>query len=176
MDSTFKVVLKLLLKVIGLYLLWFVLYDLVLRPTGVADKWLINLIVKQSSFILQMLGYILIPEPPVYEVIRTIGIDGTHGLWIGDPCNGLTIMALFCGFIIVLPGNWKYKIVFCILGIFIIHISNVVRIAILCIILKYYPNALEFNHTYTFTFVVYIIVFLLWWIWVSRVMKKNKNK
>lgn len=27
--------------------------------------------------------------------IRTIGIDGTNGLWIGDPCNGLSLFALF---------------------------------------------------------------------------------
>ncbi|MBC7412492.1 MAG: exosortase family protein XrtF [Bacteroidia bacterium] len=156
-----------LLKALGLYVLWFILYDLWLNPMGTLDRWAINSISITASIVLKAMGYTLIPEPPPEEIIRTIGIDGTHGLWIGDPCNGLTIMALFAGFILILPGKWKQKIMYVALGIFVLHVANILRVVGLCLVLKHYPNSLEFNHTYSFTMVVYSIVFGLWLYWIN---------
>jgi len=40
---------------------------------------------------------------------------------------------------------------------------------------NYFPEYLNFNHTYTFTFMVYAFIFLLWMIWVNR-FSENKNQ
>jgi exosortase/archaeosortase family protein len=45
---------------------------------------------------------------------------------------------------------------------------NVLRVVALAIIAKYCPQYLNFNHTYTFTFVIYSFIFLLWIIWVNK--------
>ena len=119
-----------------------------------------------SGFILESLGFNLISESEISS-IRTIGIDGTHGLWIGDPCNGLTLFALFTGFVLVYPGNWKKKAWFIPFGIATIHMLNIVRIVGLTLTVYFFPDPeiLDFNHTYTFTILVYGYVFYLWFLW-----------
>jgi exosortase family protein XrtF len=162
-------VLFFLLKALLLYILWYVLYDLWLNPYGNIDEWVINNLVELSSFVLKnIMGYRLMPEPLLAENIRTVGIDGTHGLWIGDPCNGLTLFALFTGFVIAYPGPVKRKLWFIPMGILTIHLLNVIRIVCLSLIVKYAPEYLKFNHTYTFTFLVYSYVFILWMLWANR--------
>jgi len=117
------------------------------------------------------------------ENIRTIGIDGTHGLWIGDPCNGLTLFALFTGFIIAYPGPLKKKLWFIPVGIIAIHFINIIRIVALSLIVYYFPDpeVLDFNHTYTFTLLVYGFVFSLWYVWAGKLsgidsMKSKTNE
>jgi exosortase family protein XrtF len=103
-----------------------------------------------------------------HETIRTIGIQGTHGLWIGDPCNGLTLFALFSLFIAAYPGKWKHKLWFIPLGVTLIHFMNVIRITALCIITLKSPQWLNFNHTYLFQTLMYLFIFALWYVWIRK--------
>ena len=118
-------VLFFLLKALLLYVLWYMLYELWIGPKGVLDDWVINNLVHLSSFVLEVLGYRLMPEPMLAENIRTVGIDGTHGLWIGDPCNGLSLFALFIGFVLAYPGPIKKKAWFIPLGVLTIHLLTI---------------------------------------------------
>lgn len=165
-----------LLKAIGLYLLWFILYDLWLHPTGKVDLWVINNIIFFSSIILDALGYAVIEGIPYQEDFRTVGIDGTHGLWVGDACNGLELFALFTGFVLAYPGPWKRKLWFIPLGLVVIHFLNVIRVVALSLIDYHAPEYLEFNHTYTFTIFVYGCVFLLWMLWAGPLSGKHFGK
>ena len=148
-----------------LYLSWFSLYELYLKENTQFDRYIIDNVIVVSGFILEILGYDLIPNPHPDDPIRTIGIDGTHGVWIGDPCNGISIFGIFTIFILAYPGKWKNKLWFIPLGILIIHLVNAIRIAALAIIVKIDISYLEFNHNYTFTIFVYSFVFLLWFWW-----------
>jgi exosortase/archaeosortase family protein len=94
----------------------------------------------------------------------------------------LALFALFSGFIISFPANWKEKLWFIPLGLLIIYISNLFRIVLLVLIKIHFPGSLNFNHKYTFTVLVYGIIFLLWMIWVNKIvfykpfsLAKNKN-
>lgn len=160
---------RFLLKAVLLYIGWYLVYELWLHPLGFIDLAVIKSIEDISSFILTTLGFNLIAESHV-ETIRTIGIDGTNGLWIGDPCNGLTLFALFTGFVIAFPGPWKKKIWFIPIGIISIHLINSLRVVALSLIVYYFPDpeVLDFNHTYTFTILVYGFVLFLWNIWANK--------
>lgn len=149
-----------------LYIGWYFVYELYLHPMGFLDVMVINNSIFFTEHLLQLLGYDVFTQE--MDAIRTIGIDGTHGLWIGDPCNGLTLFALFSGFIIAFPGPWKHKLWFIPAGIILIHFMNIIRITALSLIVKHAPEALEFNHTYTFTFLVYGFIFILWVTWVNK--------
>ncbi|MDQ3190827.1 MAG: archaeosortase/exosortase family protein [Bacteroidota bacterium] len=152
-------------KAIGLYIIWYLLYDLWIHPAGKLDLLVIDNLIYVSSGILKLLGYQLI-DYPYSAAIRSMGIDGAHGLWVGDACNGLTLFALFTGFIIAFPGPIKSKLWFIPLGLVSIHFINILRIVGLAVTQLYFPDSLDFNHTYTFTFLVYGWVFLLWVGWV----------
>lgn len=148
------------------YLAWYLLYELWLHPHGRLDAAVIDLLIRHSGAVLQALGYDLIPEPPNAENIRTVGVQGGHLLWIGDPCNGVGLFAVFSLFILAFPGPWKHKAWFIPLGLLSIHLINVLRIVALCIVVTIDYELLNFNHDYTFYVIVYGWVFLLWWAWV----------
>ena len=125
-------------------------------------------IVYFSSNILKSLGYNVLQEYPFDENFRTVIIDGVHGVWIGDPCNGIELFALFIGFVIAYPGRLINKLLFIPVGVVLIHIVNIIRVIALCMIDFYNSELLDFNHTYTFTITVYSFVFLLWYLWSTK--------
>lgn len=151
-----------------LYLAWYLLYEVWLHPLGWLDRAVIDNLIILAGAILEALGHELIPEPINAEQIRTIGVQGGHLLWIGDPCNGLSLFAVYLIFLGAYPGPWKHKAWFAPLGLVSIHLINALRIAVLCIIVKYDYELLNFNHDYTFYVVVYGWVFVLWTVWVKR--------
>ncbi len=159
-----------LLKAIALYAAWFVVYDLWLMKVGWLDGFLIDSIVKGSRLILEVLGY------QIFEYNQTIGIDGSHGVFVGIPCDGVELMALFAGFIILFKGKVLNKLWFTSLGVLLIHLINVLRVVALILLAYYSPSAIEFNHKYTFTILLYVIVFFGWMIWVRKYSGITKDK
>ena len=120
-----------------------------------------------SGAILTGLGYTLLPEPDS-EHYRTIGVQGGSDLWVGDPCNGVALFAVFLIFLIAYPGPWRHKLWFAPLGLLSIHLINALRIVVLAIVVTIDYELLNFQHDYTFYVIVYGWVFLLWAIWVKR--------
>lgn len=155
---------------LGLYTLWMIVYHYKIHPWGKLDMLVINDSSLWSLWLLETLGFDTFQGTS--ETIRTIGIQGTHGLWIGDPCNGLTLFALFSLFIIAYPGKWKHKAWYIPLGIALIHTLNIIRITALCIITLKWPASLDFNHTYLFQVLMYGFIFLLWYIWIKKFSPK----
>lgn len=155
-----------ILKAIGLYLLWYIVYDNWLVKDGLIDKFLINHLVSSTEMVLSFIGY----ETFIYS--DAVGVDGTHGVLIGVPCNGLDLFALFAGFVLIFPGKIKYKLFYIPIGILFIHIVNVLRLVALALVVVYSPDSLQFNHKYTFTIFVYLIVFLMWVVWVKKYSQK----
>lgn len=157
-----------------LYVSWYLLYEFFVKPYTLIDEKLITVIIAHASFVLRLFGL------TVYQRLedtnmQLIGIDGAHPIWIGSPCNALTLFMFFALFVIAFPGGVKRKLWFIPLGIVIIHITNVLRVVALAAINFYAPQYIEFNHTYTFTLLVYGIIFLLWMWWVKSSLKLEKT-
>lgn len=169
-----KALVRFLISALLIYILWYVVYTLWLHPWNKLDLMVINNLISSGSAILGFLNYDLI-EYPYNETVRTMGIDGSHGLWIGDPCNGITLFALFAGFILAYPGKIKWKLVFIPFGLITIHLLNIFRIVALSLITFYTPQYLNFNHTYTFTIIIYSYVFMLWYFWTTREGFRNEK-
>lgn len=150
------------IKAIAVYLVWYFIYELYLVKVGWLDNFIISNLVNTTYNLLQFFGY------QVFIYDQTIGIDGSHGVFIGAPCNGIDLMALFAGFVIIFYGNWKHKLWFVPLGVLIIHWLNLTRIFLLSLIAFYLPDTLDFNHKYTFTLLMYVVVFIGWMIWVKK--------
>ena len=158
----------------ALYVSWFVLYELVIKPYTCIDEKLITLIINQAAFALRLFGYKIYQQQEDQDM-QLMGIDGGHPIWIGSPCNAMTLFAFFTLFVIAFPGNIKNKLWFVPLGIILIHLANLLRVIGLTLINYYKPQYLDFNHTYTFTIFVYAIIFALWMWWVNYSLKMVKN-
>ncbi len=167
LDKNFKFLLIFFVKGFLLFILWELFYEGWFINTNWVNKTLIHHLVRVNKWLLDFFGYTTFN----YEDI--IGIDGSHGVFIGDPCNGLSLFALFTGFIVAFSGKIKYKIPFIAMGIVVIHGLNIVRIFGLTLMAKFSPQTLDFNHKYTFTFFVYGVIFLMWMWWVKKFAKKK---
>jgi len=149
------------------YLFWFLLYDFYIKPHTMLDEKIITNIVFSTKKFLELFSH------DVYYTIddlnyQMVGIDGAHPVWIGGPCDGVAIMAIFIIFVGAYPGNQIHKLWFMPMGIILIHILNILRVSGLAAIALYAPEYLDFNHTYTFTLIVYGAVFALWMTWVNK--------
>lgn len=151
-----------------LYFLLYLVYQFVVRRYTLYDQRFIAGIIESADFILKSVGY------STFKVLQdrdmqVIGIDGSGGVWVGSNCNAITLFGLFSVFIIMYPGgNQKHKWWFVPAGILAIHLLNIFRVVALAIIARYKPDYLNFNHTYTFTFMVYAFIFCLWIVWVNK--------
>mgnify|MGYP003788643207 CR=1 FL=1 len=150
------------------YLLWYVLYQYLLKDQTSLDEYLIHSMVVSSESILRFLGYGLY-EVSTDELRWQIGIADSVGLLqIGAPCDGLVLFALFAIFIGAFPGSWRRKMWFIPAGILLIHLANLVRVVSLVIIQYNRPQSLKFNHDYTWTVLIYGFIFWLWYLWAVR--------
>lgn len=148
------------------YLILYLVYQFLVRKYTYYDQKFIGLIIENSDYVLKSMGY------NTFKVLQdrdmqVLGIDGASGVWIGSNCNAITLFFLFAVFVSAYPGKQRHKIWFVPAGILAIHFINVLRVVALAIINLKAPAYLDFNHTYTFTFLVYAFIFLLWMLWVN---------
>lgn len=88
-----------------------------------------------------------------------------------EGCNGLSVIILFISFVVAFSGKIKPTILFLLGGSLLIHILNVSRIALLCVLMYYYPKQQHLLHGVLFPLFIYGVVFLLWIIWVNKFSK-----
>lgn len=158
-----------------LYWVWFIFYETYLIPKTDIDYLVTKNLVSVTSSSYQLLGTrTMIDEESQHIVISLATHPGT-GVWVGTPCNGLKLFALFAIFIIAYPGRIKHKLWFIPAGIFLIYWINVIRIMMLLKLISVNPELFQFNHNYTFTISVYSLIFILWFTW-AKVYGKTKNE
>lgn len=157
-----------------LYLFLYLIYQFIVKRYTFYDQKFIGTIIKSADALLRTLGYktFTVLQDRDYQIV---GIDGSNGVWVGSNCNAISLFTLFSVFIITYPGHQKSKLWYVPLGILAIHILNVLRVAALALIAYYWPQSLNFNHTYTFTFLVYTFIFALWLIWVQKFSNKQPS-
>ena len=85
-----------------------------------------------------------------------------------EGCNAMSVMILFVAFVIAFKGKWKHTILFVLAGILIIHVLNILRIALLAIALYHYPQYEHVLHGVIFPLFIYGVVFGLWVLWVQK--------
>lgn len=94
-----------------------------------------------------------------------------HDKWVAriiEGCNAVSVIILFISFVIAFTGKFKQTFLFIVLGSLLIHIFNVLRIALLCMSIFHYPRFEHILHGVIFPLFIYGIVFLLWIVWVNK--------
>ena len=146
-----------------MYLLWFFGYEQWLALDGRLDTALCANIARASARMLRGAGF---DAAVALKNIYLLLMSGHPAVIVGIPCNGLVLYALFGGFVLAFPGPWQRKLWFIPAGMALIWALNVVRVAALAINHYYAHQSVDFNHHYTFTFVVYGCIFGLWMLWM----------
>ena len=155
----------------GLYLI----YEFLIKKYTFWDQAFIRVIINSADSFLHWLGYTTFKKLSDTD-FQVLGVDGSNGVWVGASCNALVLFFLFSVFVFAYPGHQKSKWWFIPAGVLSIHILNIFRVIALALIAFYKPAFLDFNHTYTFTFIVYCYIFLLWMLWVNKYSVKSSDE
>ncbi len=92
-----------------------------------------------------------------------------------EGCNAISVIILFVSFIISFSGKIKATIYYVVGGSIIIHILNVSRIALLCVLMYHYPAQKKLLHDVLFPLFIYGVVFVMWIIWINKFSKYAKK-
>jgi exosortase/archaeosortase family protein len=166
-------------KALVFFLIWELGYNIYLLPNRVIDKPLstfvgngtasfINFIKGSNLTYCKTVSEYVSNEGELYLSDRAIVFLGPNRLiGIADVCNGLNLLVLFIGFIIVYPSKVSLKLIYTIVGIVAIMFLNIARCAGLGLIHNSYPSLTDFAHHYAFKIVTYLAIFLMWYWFVK---------
>ena len=160
---------------IPLVLLWFFFYHYLYKIDNYLNLKIdlltsfSSILSNQSNFLLSFFKFRTTTELHGDMVItKILDYPYSHGVWIGEPCNGIKVFGLFTIFIVAFKGKVLNKLWFIPIGIIILHFINVIRVAILTYISATNPYILDFNHNITFQLIVYLSMLGLWYWWIIQ--------
>lgn len=158
-----------IIKALGFFIIWYMIYELWLLPDGRLDEWISLNIIGVSKGLLELISY------EVISYNRVVSIYGANGIEVIDGCNGIAAMGLFIGFIVSYPGLWRQKLSFIVLGLALIYIVNILRITVLVITQVEWESFFNIAHDYATTSIFYFLIFFLWMLWVNTNDFELKN-
>lgn len=125
-------------------------------------------VAKQTEWVLSIFDNQSYTMPHLTEPSVKLFYKNKYISRIIEGCNGVSVMILFVAFVIAFSGKFKNTLLFILFGIVIIHVLNVLRIAILAAALYSFPQYEHFLHGVVFPLIIYGVVFGLWIIWVNK--------
>jgi exosortase family protein XrtF len=174
-----KIVLIFLVKFFGAYILLFLLYAMYLKGTQlnfdvfVCDP-ITESVAEQTKHLLNTLGYTARIAQHSQEFSMKLFINNVYVARIIEGCNSISILILFCSFILAFSSTIRTTFLFMIIGSLLIYIVNILRIAIISIAIYQFPAYQEVLHNIVFPLIIYGFTFLLWFIWVRKFSKISK--
>lgn len=158
-----------LIRGIILVVVWELLYNFVLKPTGIPDDQLTRLVQLGA---MELLSWFY---TSVTDYGNKIIIDGNLAVGIAHQCNGLELIALYIGFILCIPTSLKRMLAFITLGTIAICILNVIRTALLAAMYNHDHSLTDFAHHYVFKIIIYAAVFGGWVLYVKKPRKHETH-
>lgn len=164
-------------KAFILFVVWKLAYLLWLMPRGTLDAPLTRFVGRSSVDLLNLFAgagtYTAVSAYQVQQLdggtesgeVVDIYRDGQNTLRVANACNGLEVMVLYLGFLLCYPGSTTRRLYFAVGGLGLIVLLNIVRCAALVGIYLHRRQLLDFSHHFAFTFIVYVVIFLLWYLY-----------
>jgi exosortase family protein XrtF len=127
-----------------------------------------ELVAHQTKDLLLFIGKNASTFPHPEHSYMKLLYNGIYVAKVVEGCNALSVIILFVAFVIAFKGTLKHTLLFIGTGILIIHLLNIIRIALLVMALHNYPQHQHLLHGVIFPLFIYGVVFGLWVIWVQK--------
>lgn len=134
-----------------------------------------TLVARQSKNLVAFLGEDIQMTPHPREASYYFAINGKKLARIIEGCNAISVMILFTAFIVAFSTTIKRTALYILAGIVLLHLLNIVRIALLTIGLHYYKEYSNVLHDIVFPLFIYGVVFVLWIAWVIKFSGNAKS-
>ncbi|PKB16012.1 exosortase family protein XrtF [Flavobacterium sp. 5] len=171
----YKPFLVFLASFFGCYILLTFVYQFFLSGFGSSTVDTITQVVaKNSEKVISWFFMRVQSESVVSEPFVRMYFQNQYIVRIVEGCNGISVIILFISFIVAFSGSLKNTLLFIFGGTVLIYILNVLRIAVLIVLMYYFPEKTHLLHGVLFPVIIYGIVFILWVIWVNKFSKYAK--
>lgn len=167
-----KAIIFFLLKFVGLYIVLNTVYALWTSSYEPLPDPMTKLVTDNSVSLISLKEKNVTVGEPVNPNVPVIN-NGTTVIEVFEGCNGINVMIVFLSFVIAFTGSLKKTFWFIVVGLALIYIANLFRVSLLYFVSKYYHDSLYFFHKYLFTGLLYILVFVLWYFWVTKIWPKK---
>ena len=171
----YKSFLAFLASFFGCYILLTLLYQFFLDDFGnsKADS-ITHLVAQNTEKVLSWFYEAIRIENVVSEPFDRVYFQNNYIARIVEGCNGISVIILFISFVVAFSGNLKNTLVFIFGGSLLIYILNILRIAMLIVLIYHFPEQNHLLHGVLFPAIIYGAVFILWVIWVNKFSKYAK--
>lgn len=159
----------------GTYIILTVIYKLYLNNFELNDiDGITNIVGQNVDWLLRMFNCDVQIQKSLSGSYVEVWYNKRFVLKIVEGCNAISVIILFASFVIAFSGKLKTTLLFILSGVLFIYILNVIRIALLTILLFHYPAQEHILHGVFFPLIIYGLVFILWVIWVNKFSKYAK--
>ncbi|PWN68386.1 exosortase family protein XrtF [Chryseobacterium phosphatilyticum] len=175
MLKDFKPVLGILLRFITIYLVLLFAYQFYLNSSkeGGLDPFS-RLIANQVTFLQNGVGY----PTELYDDVKNeqlwFYVKNHYVTRMVEGCNAISVMILFVSFVFAFYKGGK-TFLFVGIGLILLYIMNLLRIAGLNIVMADYKEYGKMFHDFIFPAIIYGTVVVLWLIWIKFFALKHEN-
>ena len=103
-------------------------------------------------------------------------------VWFGDfvvkiidECTGIYEMLIFSAAVLAFPTRMLDKALGVILGCPLIYLFNLIRIAMLIVVGRYWPSAFDFMHVYFWQATMIVMITSVWLLWITKVVRRDET-
>jgi exosortase family protein XrtF len=173
MWKEFKPAIRFVLFFVGLYFAGNIVYGLYISSRHDRPDEITMEVARETSEVLNSIGFEVTPQvnpsgPTVY-----LKSKGRIVLNVYEGCNGVNVFIVFVSFLVAFGGRVKNYLWFIPSGIAVLHACNLLRIGLLYWVAIGHQRYFYYVHKYLFTGLIYLVVFGLWLIWVSKLNDKR---
>lgn len=83
-----------------------------------------------------------------------------------EECFGLLEMAIFAAAVLAFAAPWRARLLGLALGVPVIYVFNLLRIAMLLVVGRHTPHLFDFAHLYFWQATLILVITGLWLLWV----------
>lgn len=124
--------------------------------------------------LMQLFNSDIVVQKSIQQSYFEVWFNKKYTIRIVEGCNAVSVIILFVSFVIAFSGKFKTTLLFILTGAVLIYLLNVTRIAILTVLLFYFPEKEHILHGVLFPLIIYGLVFILWVFWVNKYSKYAK--
>ena len=170
----FRPALLFLARFLAVYVVGNVLYGLYIESFGEQVDPVTRVVTEHTSELLRAAGEETSTGDRAGRPIVLL-MNATEGtvLNVFEGCNGLNVMIVFVAFMVAFGGPLRKMVWFIPASLIVIHIFNLLRIALLYYVATHLEQYFYLFHKYLFTAILYAVVFALWVIWVGGIRRET---
>jgi archaeosortase B (VPXXXP-CTERM-specific) len=92
-----------------------------------------------------------------------------------EECTGLYEVVIFASAVLAFPTSWRKRGIGLLMGIPLLYVFNVVRIAVLILVGRYYPEYFDFMHLYFWQATLILMITSVWLLWIIKVVRRGEG-